>query len=89
MANTKSALKRVRQAKRRTDRNRTLRSRVKTLRRKTMEAAEAGKREEAESTLRALVSVVDRAQKKNILHRNKAANLKSRTARAVKEAMVS
>lgn len=89
MANTKSALKRVRQAGRRTDRNRTLRSRVKTLRRKTVEAAEAGRREEAEANLRALFSAVDRAQKNNVFHRNRAANLKSRASKVVKAAVAS
>jgi small subunit ribosomal protein S20 len=39
MANTKSALKRVRQTKRRTERNRAAKSRIKTLRRKVDEAA--------------------------------------------------
>ena len=68
MANSKSALKRVRQIKSRTDRNKVLRTRVKSLRKKTLEAAQA----------------VDQAQKKGIYHKNKAANLKSKTVKSVK-----
>ena len=84
MANSKSALKRVRQIKRRTDRNRSLRTQVKSLRKKTVEAAEAGKTDEAQAAMKELSSAVDKAQKKGIFHKNKAANLKSKTAKALK-----
>ena len=86
MANSKSALKRVRQAKRRTDRNKALRSEVKTLRKKALDAAASGKGEEAQAALKELSSAVDRAEKNNIYHKNRAANVKSRTAKAVKGA---
>lgn len=87
MANSNSALKRVRQIKRRTDRNKTLRTKVKSLRKKTLEAAEAGRQEDAQAALRELSSAVDKAQKKGIFHKNKAANLKSKTAQAIKSAL--
>ena len=86
MANSKSALKRVRQIERRTDRNKGLRTRVKSLRKKSVEAAQAGKTDEAQSTLREFASAVDRAQKNGVFHKNKAANLKSKTVKAVKAA---
>ncbi len=86
MANSKSALKRVRQIKRRTDRNKVLRTRVKTLRKKTLEAAQAGNAEEAQNNLKQLSSAVDQACQKGIYHRNKAANLKSKTVKAIKAA---
>ena len=89
MANTKSALKRVRQAKRRTDRNKTIRSKVKSLRKKTLEAASAGRSEEAQAGLKELASAVDLAQKKKLFHRNKAANVKSKAAKAVRAAAAS
>lgn len=89
MANTKSALKRVRQIKTRTDRNKTVRTRMKSLRRKALEAAAAGKDEEARSALNEFSSAVDLAQKTNIVHRNKAANLKSKACKAVKAASAS
>lgn len=86
MANSKSALKRVRQNTRRTDRNKTLRTKVKSLRKRSVEAAQAGKTDEAQATLKELASAVDRAEKKGIFHKNKAANLKSKTVKAVKAA---
>ena len=86
MANSKSALKRVRQIKSRTDRNKVLRTKVKSLRKKTLEAAQAGNAEEAQNTLKQLASAVDQTQKKGIYHKNKAANLKSKTVKSVKSA---
>lgn len=86
MANSKSALKRVRQIKRRTDQNKTLRTKVKSLRKKSIDAAEAGKADEAQATLKELASAVDRATKNGIFHKNKAANLKSKSVKAVKSA---
>ena len=89
MANTKSALKRVRQIKTRTERNKTVRTRMKSLRRKAIEAAAAGKTDEARAALNEFSSAVDLAQKTNVVHRNKAANLKSKTTKAVKAASAS
>ena len=86
MANSKSALKRVRQAARRTDRNKTLRTRGKSLRKKTLEAAESGNAEEAQSTMKQLASAVDRATLKGLYHKNKGANIKSKTVKAIKAA---
>ncbi len=84
MANTKSALKRVRQAETRTARNKVLTTRMKTLRKKTLTAAEAGDKEVAQKSLSEFASAVDLCQKKNIIHRNKAANLKSKASKHVK-----
>lgn len=86
MANSKSALKRVRQAERRTDRNKTLRTRVKSLRKKALEAAEEGNADEAQSSMRLLASAVDRATLKGLYHKNKGANIKSKTVKAIKAA---
>ena len=86
MANSKSALKRVRQNKVRTDRNKTLRTKVKSLRKKMVEAARAGNADEAQAAIKELSSVVDRAQKKGIFHKKRAANLKSKTVKAMKAA---
>ena len=84
MANNSSALKRVRQIKTRTDRNQALKSKVKSLRKKTHAAAESGNKEEAEANMRLLASAVDRAVKKSIFHKNKGANLKAKAAAAIK-----
>ena len=83
MANTKSALKRDRQTKRRTERNRAAKSRIKTLRRKVDEAAQGGKDDEVKTALSELSSVVDKAAKRGVIHGNKAANLKSKAAHKV------
>ncbi len=84
MANSASALKRVRQAARRTERNTALRSRVKTLRKQTLGKVESGDLEEAKAFFVKFSSAVDVATKKNIFHKNKAANLKSKTNKAIK-----
>ena len=86
MANSKSALKRVRQIKRRTDRNKAIRTRVKSLRKKILDAAESGNNEEAQSSMKLLASAVDRAWLKGLYHKKKATNIKSKTVKAIKAA---
>lgn len=74
MAHHKSSKKRIRQEAKRRLRNRfykkTTRTAIKTLR------GIAGK-EEAETFLPKVVSMIDKLAKKNNIHKNKAANLKS------------
>jgi small subunit ribosomal protein S20 len=81
MANTKSALKRVRQTKVRTERNRVLKSRIKTLRKKALSAGESGDAAAATTAFQEFSSAVDRAAKSSVIHKNKAANLKSKAAK--------
>lgn len=83
MANHKSALKRVRQTKVRTERNRAEKSRIKTLRKKTLTAIESGDKGAASAALTEFTSAVDKAAKRNLIHDNKAANLKSKAAKAI------
>ncbi|MDG1357880.1 MAG: 30S ribosomal protein S20 [Akkermansiaceae bacterium] len=83
MANSKSALKRVRQAATRTAQNKSLTSRMKTLRKKAVDAAEAGDKDTANKTFSEFSSAVDKCEKNNIIHTNKAANLKSKTSKRV------
>jgi small subunit ribosomal protein S20 len=74
MANHKSALKRIRQTETRNARNRyqhkTTRNAVRKLRNTT-------DRKEAEKLLPEVTSMLDKLAKRNVIHRNKAANLKS------------
>jgi len=86
MANNKSAEKSVRQIAKRTERNRAAKSRIKTLQKKAITAAEEGNHEEALKTFQDFTSAVDKAAKNNIFQKNKAANLKSRTNKAIKPA---
>ena len=80
MANHKSALKRIRSDEAKRLRNRyqhkTTRNAVKKLR-------EMENKEEAEELFPSVVSMLDKLAKKNIIHANKAANLKSSLAKHV------
>jgi len=80
MANHKSALKRIRtnEAKRLTNRyqHRTTRNAIKKLR-------EMDKAKEAAEFLPSVVSMIDKLAKKNVIHNNKASNLKSSLAKHV------
>jgi len=79
MANSKSALKRIRQTETRTNRNKSLTSRMKGLRKKTLEAAADGDKDTAQKSFSEFSSAVDKCAKNSIIHPNKAANLKSKT----------
>ncbi len=74
MANHKSALKAARQAEARKEDNkyyaRTMRNALKKIRKTTDKA-------EADKMVPELSAVVDKLAKKNVIHKNKAANLKS------------
>jgi small subunit ribosomal protein S20 len=83
MANHKSALKRVRQTKVRTERNRDRKSAIKKLRKETLAAVASGDPAAASSAASKLSSAVDKAAKKGLIHQNKAANIKSKTAKAI------
>ena len=83
MANHKSSEKRARQTIVRTERNRAEKSRIKTLRKKTLTAVAAGDKDSAVQASAEFSSAVDKAAKKNVIHPNKAANLKSKTAKAI------
>eukprot|EP00004_Rigifila_ramosa_P009153 TRINITY_DN20633_c0_g1_i1.p1 TRINITY_DN20633_c0_g1~~TRINITY_DN20633_c0_g1_i1.p1 ORF type:complete len:103 (+),score=26.43 TRINITY_DN20633_c0_g1_i1:48-311(+) len=83
MANTKSALKRSRQTIARTERNNSQKSRLKTLRKKALAAIATGDKAAASKALDVLASAADRAAKTNLIHPNKAANLKSKAAKAL------
>jgi small subunit ribosomal protein S20 len=79
----KSAKKRVKQAKKRQERNYQLRSLLKTHMKKVLIAANEGKKEEAEKALPKAYKIIDTAAKKNIIHKKNAANKKSKLARAI------
>lgn len=80
MANHKSAKKRVRQTIKRRIHNRfykkTARTAIKRLRSLT-------EKKDAEQFLPKVVSMIDRLAKKNQIHKNKAANLKSKLTKYV------
>ena len=74
MANHKATKKDVRQSETRRERNRyygkTTRNAIRTL-------LEAKTKTEAEANLSNVISMIDKLAKRNVIHKNKAANLKS------------
>ncbi len=81
MANIKSQIKRNRTNEQARQRNKSVRSTVKTAIRRFRDAAEAGDRETAESLQRAAARALDKAASKGVIHKNQAANKKSAIAR--------
>jgi len=77
MPNNAAAEKRMRQEQKRRLHNRKVKSIVKTQITKARQAIGA-EEENAEETVRAAVSELDRAAKKGVIHRNNAARRKSR-----------
>ena len=77
MANHKSSIKRIRETETRRLHNRyyakTMRNAVRKLRATT-------EKEEAATLLVKVTSMLDKLAKKNVIHKNKAANLKSKLA---------
>ncbi|WBL21779.1 MULTISPECIES: 30S ribosomal protein S20 [unclassified Zunongwangia] len=80
MANHKSALKRIRSNEAKRLRNRyqhkTTRNAIKKLR-------ETEDKKEAETLYPSVASMIDKLAKKNVIHTNKASNLKSKLAKHV------
>lgn len=83
MANIASAAKRARQAARKTELNRALKTKVKTMRKQVLDAVEAGDQATASSSLNAYNSVVDKASKTKVIHPNNAARSKSKLSQQV------
>ena len=91
MANTKSAKKRILVAERNRQSNRTYKSTVKTLIKKTIISCENYKKDPnadneklVKESLSQAYSLIDKAVKKNVLHKNNGANKKSRINNLVK-----
>ena len=80
MANTKSAIKRIRTSEKRRQRNRTVRSRVRSAL-KTARAAVTTPGEDARTTVLQAIRTLDKAVTKGVIHRNTAARKKSALAR--------
>jgi small subunit ribosomal protein S20 len=86
MPNTKSAKKRLRQSLERRTRNRAVKSSLKTQIKKVLTAVEGGDSEATGSEFRVAAKKLDQAAAKGIIHRNKAARLKSRLSARLKTA---
>jgi small subunit ribosomal protein S20 len=80
MANHKSSLKRIRANEKKRLRNRYY---AKTMRNAVKSFRELSDKAVATEKLPTLVSLIDKLAKKSIIHKNKAANLKSKLAKKV------
>ena len=81
MANIKSQIKRNRQNEKRVERNKAVRTALKTSTKKIRAAVDAGDAEEATARQREAARSLDKAAAKGIIHRRTAARRKSRLAR--------
>jgi small subunit ribosomal protein S20 len=80
MANIRSQIKRNRQNERRRLRNKSVRSEIRTRTKTAVTAVDAGDEDAAEAT-RAAVKRIDKAAALGVIHKNQAANRKSRLMR--------
>lgn len=85
MANSPQARKRARQNTVRRLQNHSQRATVRTAIKKLEAALEAGDQAAAKTAYEASVSLIDRATVKGLHHKNRAARLKSRLNKRVKE----
>ena len=95
MANNKSAKKRIHIAERNRLINKSYKTTVKTMTKKTLESCEKYKKDPNEDnknlikiSLNKAFSLIDKAVKKNVLHRNNGANKKSKINSYVKTTLM-
>ncbi len=85
MANIKSAKKRILVTKIRTDKNKAIKSGVKTAMKKVYAAIEANDKAAATTALNAAISEISSAANKGVYHKNNAARKVSRLTKAVNQ----
>ncbi len=83
MANIKSQIKRNKTNEKARQRNKAVKSELKTYVRRVREAVAAGDKDAAEKALTVASRKLDRAHSKGVIHKNQAANRKGKLARAV------
>ncbi|WP_437585030.1 30S ribosomal protein S20 [Paramicrobacterium sp. CJ85] len=83
MANIKSQIKRIGTNLKAQERNRQVKSELKTVVRATREAVDAGDKEKATKAFALASKKLDKAVSKGVIHRNQAANRKSGLAQKV------
>lgn len=83
MANSPSQIKRNRQNETRRQRNKAVRTSLKNSTRSFREAVESGDQAQAEEAYRVVARKLDKAAEKGVVHRNFAANKKSKMAKAL------
>ncbi|MGV9193134.1 30S ribosomal protein S20 [Microbacterium sp. MC2] len=83
MANIKSQIKRNKTNEKARERNKAVKSQLKTEVRRTREAIAAGDKAAAEKALAVATKKLDKAVSKGVIHENQAANRKSSIAKQV------
>ena len=83
MANIKSAKKRILVINKKTERNKAIRSKIKTYEKRVQAAVAAGDKAAAEAELRLAVSEIEKAQTKGVYHANTASRKVSKVSKAV------
>jgi small subunit ribosomal protein S20 len=81
VANIKSQIKRIKTNQKATERNRAVKSELKTSVRQAREAIKAGDKDKATSAVKLASKKLDKAVSKGVLHKNQAANRKSAIAK--------
>lgn len=96
MANSKSAIKRIAVAERNRLRNKAYKSAIKTLTKSYLSAVEtytaepsSENKDSVNQAMSAAYSKIDKAVKRNVLHRNNGARKKSRLAKVLAKATAS
>lgn len=85
MPNIKSAKKRMRSSEKQRIGNMTVKTKVKTVRRKTREVLTAGAVETSEQAVREYSSVLDKAVKRGVIKKNTAIRRKKRALAALRK----
>ncbi|GAB3702099.1 30S ribosomal protein S20 [Mariniluteicoccus flavus] len=80
MANIKSQMKRIKTNEKARQRNKAVKSQLKTAARRFRDAVEAGDTAKATEAGRAATRLLDKAVSKGVIHKNQAANRKSKIA---------
>ncbi len=83
MANIKSQIKRIKTNLKAQERNKAVKSELKTAVRRTREAIAAGDKAVAQEALMTATKKLDKAVSKGVIHENQAANRKSSMAKQV------
>ena len=83
MANIKSAKKRILVTETRAERNKAIRSKVKTMNKKVEAAIASGDKAAAQAALLVAISEIDKAATKGVYHKNTASRKVSRMSKAV------
>ncbi len=86
MANTKSAIKRIRSSEKRRLRTRRVRTEARTHIKSARAHIEAGEVEAAQKSVADAIRVLDKAAERGIIHKNNAARRKSRLLRTLNQA---